>query len=176
MSEKEDGTVADEVLLNIIYVIRGNKVMLDKDLAELYDVKAIRLREQVKRNLIRFPENFMFQLTEEEVDDLILKQIIISKKQMGDTLPFAFSEHGIFMLSNVLKSDKAIRISIRIIEIFVKLREAILLHKDASLIIEQVDTKLAQQDEKIDVLFTYLNKFIAQESQQRAAIGYKIGK
>jgi len=176
MSEKEDGTVADEVLLNRIYVIRGNKVMLDKDLAELYDVKAIRLREQVKRNLIRFPENFMFQLTEEEVDDLILKQIIISKKQMGGTLPYAFSEHGILMLSNVLKSDKAIRISIRIIEIFVKLREAILLHKDASLIIEQVDTKLAQQDEKIDVLFTYLNKFIAQESQQRVAIGYKIGK
>ena len=92
MSEKEDGTVADEVLLNRIYVIRGNKVMLDKDLAELYDVKAIRLREQVKRNLIRFPENFMFQLTEEEVDDLILKQIIISKKQMGDTLPYAFTE------------------------------------------------------------------------------------
>lgn len=175
MSEKEDGIVADEVLLNRIYVIRGNKVMLDKDLAELYDVKAIRLREQVKRNLIRFPENFMFQLTEEEVDSLIIKHIITSKKQMGGTLPYAFTEHGILMLSNVLKSDKAIRISIRIIEIFVKLREAILLHKDASLLIEQVEMKLTQQDERIDVLFTYLNRFIEQEGQQRAAIGYKIG-
>lgn len=156
-----------------IYVIRGHKVMLDRDLAELYDVKAIRLREQVKRNKERFPENFMMQLTEDEVEDMVSQNAIPSKQALGGALPYVFTEHGVLMLSNVLKSEKAIQMSIRIIEVFVKLREVILLHKDVSLLVEQVEKRLMKQDEKIEVLFTYLSKFIEKEDQPRTEIGFK---
>ncbi len=104
----------DEVLINKIYYIKGHKVMLDRDLAELYDVKPIRLREQVKRNINRFPENFMFQLTEEEVESMVSQNAIPSKKHLGGYLPYVFTEHGVLMLANVLRSERAIQVSIRI--------------------------------------------------------------
>ena len=147
--------------------------MLDKDLANLYDVKSIRLREQVKRNPDRFPKNFMFQLTPEEALNMVSQNAIPSKQQLGGTLPYAFTEHGILMLSNVLRSERAIAVSIRIIELFVKLRETMLLHKDVSLLVQELEKRLGKQDEKIDVLFSYLNKFIEQEEIPRVLIGYK---
>ena len=91
----KNGVVPDEILLNKIYFIRGLKVMLDKDLAELYGVKPIRLREQVKRNIVRFPEKFMFQLEAEEVDSLVSQNAIPSKQHLGGYLPYAFTEHGV---------------------------------------------------------------------------------
>src|SRR5690349_15262480 len=120
----------DEVLMSKIFLIRGLKVMLDRDLAELYGVKAIRLREQVKRNADRFPERFMFQLTETEVEIMVSQNAIPSKMHLGGAFPLVFTEHGVLMLANVLKSDQAITMSIRIIEIFVKLREVLLTNKD----------------------------------------------
>ncbi len=147
--------------------------MIDRDLAELYGVKAIRLREQVKRNLVRFPENFMFQLTEQEIEDMVSQNAIPSKQSLGGSLPYVFTEHGILMLSNVLKSEKAIQMSIRIIEIFVKLREMLVLHKDVQLLAEQVEKKLVKQDEKIEMLFAYLSKFTEKDDQPRKCIGYK---
>ena len=165
--------LADEVLLNRIYVIRGQKVMPDKDLADLYAVKAIRLRELIRRNPGRFPYNFMFQLSPEEALNMVSQNAIPSKQQLGGTLPYAFTEHGILMLSNVLRSERAIGMSIRIIEIFVKLRETLLLHKDVSMLVEQVENKLLKQDEKIDVLFTHLRKFIEKEEVPGTRIGYK---
>lgn len=165
--------IPDEVVMNKIYVIRDQKVMLDRDLAELYGVQAIRLREQVKRNKERFPENFIFQLTNEEVEDMVSQNAIPSKQVLGGALPYAFTEHGVLMLSNVLKSERAIQMSIRIIEIFVKLREMLLLHKDVSLLVEQVEKRLSKQDEKIELLFTYLSKFIEKEDQPRTEIGFK---
>lgn len=122
-------------------------MMLDRDLAELYGVKAIRLSEQVKRNMVRFPENFMFQLTEQEVEDMVSKNAIPSKQVLGGALPYAFTEHGILMLSKVLKSERAVKMSIRIIEVFVKLREVL--------------------------LFTYLNKFIKKNNRPRKPMGFK---
>ena len=104
--------------------------MLDRDLADLYGVKAIRFREQVKRNLSRFPPNFMFQLTEEETDLMVSQFAIPSKQHLGGTLPYAFTKHGILMLANVIKSEEAIQMNIRIIEIFVKMRELLLSLKD----------------------------------------------
>jgi len=112
------------VVLNKIRQIRGEKVMLDKDLAEIYGVKAIRLREQVKHNLNRFPERFMFQLTNAEVEDMVSQNAIPSRQVLGESLPYAFSEFGVLQLSNVLKSERAAQVSIRIIEMFVLLREA----------------------------------------------------
>ena len=138
--------IPDEIVMNKIYLVRGHKVMLDRDLAEMYDVKAIRLREQVKRNVDRFPENFMFQLTEEEVELMVSQNAIPSTQVLGGYLPYAFTEHGILMLANVLKGDRAIKMSIRIIEIFFKIRELIILHKDVSILVEQVEKKLLKQD------------------------------
>ena len=173
MSTLNTVSIPDEVVMKKIYMIRGHKVMLDRDLAEIYGVKAIRLREQVKRNKERFPENFMMQLTEAEVEDMVSQNAIPSKQVLGGAFPYLFTEHGVLMLSNVLKSEKAIQMSIRIIEVFVKLREVILLHKDVSLLVEQVEKKLIKQDEKIEVLFNYLSKFIEKEEQPRTEIGFK---
>ena len=86
--------IPDEVVMNKIYLVRHHKVMLDRDLAELYGVQAIRLREQVKRNKERFPENFMFQLTEQEIEDMVSQNAIPSKQVLGGALPYAFTEHG----------------------------------------------------------------------------------
>lgn len=129
----------DDAVINKIWELRGQKVILDRDLGELYGVRAIRLREQVKRNAERFPENFMMQLSEEEVEDMVSQNAIPSKQVLGGALPYAFTEHGVLLLSNVLKSERAIQMSIRIIEIFVKLRETLLLYKDVSMLVEQID-------------------------------------
>jgi hypothetical protein len=98
---------------------------------------------------------------------------IPSKQVLGGYLPYAFTEHGILMQANVLKGDRAIKMSIRIIEIFVKLRELIILHKDVSILVEQVEKKLLKQDEKIELLFNYLSKFIEKEDSPRVPIGFK---
>jgi len=165
--------VPDEAVMSKIYFIREQKVMIDRDLAELYGVKAIRLREQAKRNQVRFPENFMFQLTEQEIEGMVSQNAIPSKQSLGGSLPYAFTEHGVLMLSNVLKSERAVQMSIRIIELFVKLREMLVLHKDVQLLVEQVEKKLVKQDEKIEVLFAYLRKFTEKDDQPRKRIGYR---
>ena len=173
MSKLKSIVVPDEAVMNKIWQVRGHKVMLDRDLAELYGVKAIRLREQVKRNVERFPENFMMQLTQQEVEDMVSQNAIPSRQVLGGSLPYAFTEHGVLMLSNVLKSERAIQMSIRIIEIFVKLRETLLLYKDVALLVEQVEKRLGKQDEKIELLFAYLSKFIEKEDTPRTEIGFK---
>src|SRR3974377_536301 len=99
-----------EGLINKIYFLRNEKIMLDRDLAVLYGVKAIRLREQVKRNLTKFPSHFMFQLTRQEVEIMVSQNAIPSKKHLGGTFPYAFTEHGVLMLANVLKSERAIQV------------------------------------------------------------------
>ena len=173
MSKEKSLLVPDEVVMNKIYLIRNHKVMLDRDLAELYGVKSIRLREQVKRNQERFPENFMFQLTEAEVETMVSQNAIQSKKHLGGYLPYAFTEHGVLMLANVLKSEQAITMSIRIIEIFVKLREVLLTHKDILLKIEQLERKTVQFDGDIKVIFQYLRELLNPPSQPMRKIGFK---
>jgi hypothetical protein len=127
----------------------------------------------VKRNKERFPENFMMQLTEAEVEDMVSQNAIPSKQVLGGTLPYAFTEFGVLMVSNILKSERAIQMSIRIIEIFVMLRETLLLHKDVSILVEQVEKRLNNQDQKIELLFTYLDKFIDKVDSPREKIGFK---
>jgi len=109
--------IADDVVINKIHLIREQKVMLDSDLAELYGVETRRLKEQVRRNMIRFPEHFMFELTREEYDLILRSQnATLGHGTYSKYLPFAITEHGVLMLSNVLKSEQAITMSIRIIE------------------------------------------------------------
>jgi hypothetical protein len=157
-----------------IYLIRGIKVMLDKDLAEMYGVKAIRLREQVKRNLERFPEHFMFQLSEEEAAAMVSQNAIPSRQHLGGTLPYVFTEHGILMLANVIKSQQAIAMSIKIIEVFVKFREMMVSQKDLLLKFEQLEKLLVQHDDDIQVIFQTLKQLIQQKSEPREPIGFKI--
>jgi hypothetical protein len=166
--------VSDEVIMNKIYLIREKKVMLDRDLASLYQVQPIRLREQVKRNQARFPRNFMFQLTEQEAENMVSQNAIPSKQHLGGYLPYAFTEHGVLMLANILRSETAIQTSIRIIEIFVKMREMLSVHKDVLLKLEQLENKVTRHDENIQIIFEYLKKLLNPSPQPpRSRIGFK---
>ena len=124
MSENE--LLKIEEIRNRIYTIRGVQVMLDKDLAAFYEVKPIRLREQVKRNIKRFPSDFMFQLTEEEIEFMVSQNAIPSKQHLGGSLPFVFTEQGVATISSVLTSDRAIEVNIHIMRAFVVMRRFLL--------------------------------------------------
>lgn len=159
--------IPEEVLLNKIYYLRKEKIMLDRDLAALYGVKAIRLREQVKRNLTKFPAHFMFQLTELEVEIMVSQNAIPSKQNLGGTLPYAFTEHGVLMLANVLKSERAVQISIKIIELFVKLREMLVSHTELKYEIERIKKKIDNHDKNIEIVFRYFDELLDQKSIPR---------
>lgn len=124
-----------------IFIIRSNKVMLDIDLASLYGVQTKRLNEQVKRNIKRFPEDFMFKLTIAERAEVVANCDHLKALKFSHVLPYAFTEHGILMLSSVLNSEKAIEVNIQIMRTFTKLRELILVHKDLRIKIEQMEKK-----------------------------------
>lgn len=168
--------VPNEVLINKIYLIRGLKVMLDKDLAELYGVIPRRLREQVKRNLASFPKHFMFQLTDQEVDLLISQGLITSKRHLGGNLPFVFTEHGILMLANVLKNKLATQVSIKIIEVFIKLREMLIDNTELRLAIEKLEKKTENNSKNIEIVFKYFDELSEKNENvsPRKQIGYKI--
>jgi hypothetical protein len=168
--------IPQEVLISKIYFLREQRVMLDRDLAILYGVKSIRLREQVKRNISRFPNHFMFQLTENEVEIMVSQNAIPSKQHLGGTLPYAFTEHGVLMLANVLKSERAIEVSIRIIELFVKLREMLVTNVELKLEIERIKKKISNHDKNIEIVFRYFDELVDKKTNDRKLIGYKIPK
>lgn len=173
--------IPDEVLMNKIYLIRGQKVMLDNDLAELYGVETKRLKEQVRRNNIRFPEDFMFELTKEEYQLLKAQFRKFGHGEHSKYLPFAFTEHGVLMLSSVLNSDRAIKVNIQVMRIYVRIREMMILNKDIVKQLENIQNKLASHDDQIMVIFEYLKQFeeIKQqeiEQKERPLIGFKTKK
>ena len=167
--------IPDEIISSRIYMIRGEKVMLDRDLAELFDVKAIRLREQVKRNSEKFPHHFMFQLTNEEVEIMVSQNAIPSRQHLGGSLPYVFSEYGVLQLSNVLKSARATQVSIKIIEVFVKMREMLTDNLGLRLDIELIKNKLENHDKNVKLVFSYLDELIKEKNQlkQRNRVGFK---
>jgi hypothetical protein len=165
--------IGEEAVINRIYYIRHHKVMLDSDLAKLYDVKSIRLREQVKRNITRFPSNFMFQLTEEEAIFMVSQNAIPSKQHFGGYLPYVFTEHGILMLANVLRSLRAIEVSLRLIEIFVKMREMLSTNKDILFKLEQLENKIINHDGNIKMIFEALKQLLNPPQPPRQRIGFK---
>jgi hypothetical protein len=173
VNDKDSAIIPEEVIKDKIYLLRGQKVMLDKDLAVLYGVKATRLREQVKRNADRFPDRFMFQLTKEEVDLMVSQNAIPSKQHLGGSLPYAFTEHGVLMLANVLKSSRAIQMSVRIIDVFVKLRELLLTPKDILLKLEQFERQMVQNSDDIQMIFNVLKELLNPLQEPRKQIGYK---
>ncbi|OOQ58439.1 ORF6N domain-containing protein [Mucilaginibacter pedocola] len=166
----------EENIFDKIYIIRNIKVMLDKDLADIYGVKPIRLREQVKRNATRFPGHFMFQLTEEEIEFMVSQNAIPSRQHLGGSAPYAFSEHGILMLANVIKSEQAISMSIKIIEVFIKIRELILSNKELLLKLERLENIMADHDGQIQKLFGLLKHLLAEKREPREPVGFKFPK
>ncbi len=168
-------TIPDELVMNKIYLIRNQKVMLDKDLAELYQVETRRLNEQVKRNLKRFPDDFMFQLTEKEFENL-MSQNAISSWGGVRKLPFVFTEQGVAMLSGILSSDRAIAVNIQIMRIFTKIRQMLADNTDLRLDIEKIKNKLDNQDKNMEIVFRYLDELLEKKDNaaERTEIGYKI--
>ncbi len=136
-----------------IYTIRGMQVMLDKDLAELYEVQAIRLREQVKRNKKRFPQDFMFQLTDSEADTMVSQNAIPSKKHLGGYRPYAFTEQGVASISGVLNSDRAIKMNIQIMRAFVAMRRFISANAQVFQRLDSVERKQIEHDNKFNEIF-----------------------
>jgi len=161
MTEDKSSTIMlpDEVITSKIYLIRGEKVMLDRDLAELYGVLTGNLNKAVKRNIKRFPEDFMFQLTKEEFDNLKFQ---FGTSSWGGTRkpPYAFTEQGVAMLSGILSSDRAINVNIQIMRIFTKIREVLVDNLNVKLEIEEIKKKLKNQDKNIELVFTYLDELL----------------
>ena len=158
-----------------ILLIRNQKVMIDRDLAELYGVTTKRLNEQVKRNANRFPENFMFQLTEIEKEQVVANCDHLKSLKFSSFLPYVFTEHGTMMLANVINSEKAVEVSIRIIEIFVRMWEYLSENITLKLDIEHIKKKLINQDKNIELVFSYLDEMMEKQENpiERIKIGYK---
>lgn len=155
MSEKIQAHTLQEIETRI-YMLRGIQVMLDTHLAEFYDVKPIRLREQVKRNLARFPSNFMFQLTDEEVENMVSQNAIPSRQHLGGALPYVFTEQGVAMLSAVLRSETAIKVSIQIMNAFVEMRKILVNHQGLLQRMDRFELKQAEHEQKFEKVFSAL--------------------
>jgi hypothetical protein len=172
--------IPDETVIKKIYLIRNEKVMLDSDLALLYGIETRRLNEQVKRNFERFPEDFMFQLTETEFENL-KSQIATSSWGGRRKLPYAFTEHGVLMLSSVLNSDPAIKVNIQIMRVYIRIRSMLAINKDLLSKLEQYEMKLANHDNKIMLILDYIKKLERVKQQEflqknLPRIGFKTGE
>lgn len=173
---KNEIQIIDEDITSKIYLIRNQKVMLDRDLAKLYGVETKYLKRQVRRNIERFPEDFMFELSKQELE---IWRSQFGTSNSGDKMglrytPLAFTEQGVAMLSSVLKSKQAIEVNIKIIRIFTKLRQSIAENLNLSLEIEEIKKKLSNHDKNIELVFSYLDELIEKKStSKRKRIGYK---
>ena len=170
----ESAIIPDELVMNKIYIIRGQKVILDRDLAKLYNVDTKHLKEAVKRNIARFPEDFMFEMKKEELENW-RSQFATSKsdKQGLRYSPFCCTEQGVAMLSGILNSETAIRVNIQIIRVFIKMRELIMTNKDILLQLEKMERKLTKHDEDIILIFQYLKKLLTPPQLPRQRIGFR---
>ncbi len=182
----------DTAITGRIHLIRGQRVMLDRDLAELYVVETKHLKRQVRRNMVRFPEDFMFELTEEENENIrsqfgTLKQVGTPLNKEGDLrsqigtsswggtryLPMAFTEQGVAMLSSVLNSEQAILVNIHIIRVFSRMREVLLSHREILQKLEQLEGRITGHDEEIQAIFDHLTELVSPTEQTRKPIGFE---
>ena len=168
--------ITEQLIVDRVLLIRGIKVMLDKDLAEMYGVAVKRLNEQVKRNHTRFPQDFMFQVS---MDEWIHLKSQNATSSWGGTrkLPYAFTEQGVAMLSSVLNSETAIQVNIQIIRVFTKMKQLLLENKELLLKIDKAEKKLTDHDKDLQNIFTVLKKLIPlPESAKRNPIGFPYPK
>jgi len=172
----DQSLLSEETISNKIYFIRNQKVMLDRDLAMLYGIETKRLKEQVKRNINRFPKDFMFELTKVEFENWRSQFATSNSEKMSlRYLPMAFTEHGVLMLSSILKTDKAIQTNIQIMRIFTKVRQMLLDTTEIKVDILQIQKKLENHDKNIELVFSYLDELTEKKDNQneRVKIGYK---
>ena len=159
-----------ELIASKIYLIRGIKVMLDRDLAELYGVETKVLKQAVRRNIDRFPADFMFELTKDEFNNL-RSQIVTSSWGGARYLPMAFSEHGVLMLSSVLNSERAVQVNIQIMRTFTKLREMMATHSDLKRKIESMEKKY---DKQFQIVFEAIKQLLSEEDKPKKKIGFTV--
>ena len=155
-----------------IHSIRGLNIMLDRDLAALYRVKPIALRQQVKRNLDRFPQDFMFQLTAEEAETLVSQNVIPTRRSLGGSLPYVFTQEGVAMLSSVLKSPRAIQVNLAIMRAFVQLRRYAASHKILAQKLQMLERKYDVHDLEIQEIFKAMKKLIDPPGKPKRPIGF----
>jgi len=174
---RSSGVMPIERIEQAIYLIRGQRVMLDNDLAKIYGVPTKRLKEQVRRNSDRFPRDFMFPLTLQEIMNL-RSQFATSSSGWGGAryLPMAFTEHGAIMLANVLNSPKAVKASIAVVRAFVRLRETLALHKELAVKLNELERKIAHHDENIRTLFEAIRHLMTPPEKPRRRIGFGVGE
>lgn len=163
-----------EVIEGKILLVRGKKVMLDRDLALLYSVETRMLNQAVSRNINRFPEDFMFQLSKEEVEIWKSQIVISNKEKMGlRKRPNVFTENGVAMLSSVLNSERAIEVNIQIMRTFTKLREMLSTNKELAHKLAQLEGKLEKHDDEIKVIFNAIRQLMAEPEKPRKKIGFR---
>lgn len=170
---KEVQVIPDEAVISKIYLIRKQKVMLDKDLAELYGVETRVLKQAVRRNEDRFPDDFMFELTKEENEALRSQNAASSRGQHSKYLPFAFTEHGVLMLSSVLNSERSIKVNIQIMRVYTKMKEMLLTHQDLLIKMNELESKVSNHDKSIKQVFAYLKQFVKDQTTPIEPIGFK---
>ena len=176
MAKKElQNLVMEQKILNRIYVVRGEKIMLDRDLAELYGVETRVLKQAVKRNADRFPKDFMFVMTSKEIEGMVSQNVIPSKSYFGGAAPFCFTEQGVTMLSCILNSKTAVEVNIRIIRVFVKMREYALTHKEILMQLARLEKEVKGNSKDIENIFTVLKELIEKDAMPavRNKIGFK---
>jgi hypothetical protein len=175
-TKMETPIIPDEIVMNQIYYIRGQKVMIDRDLAVLYNVETRILKQAVRRNITRFPDDFMFEMTKDEFQNWRSQIVISNSDLMGlRFMPFCFTEQGVAMLSSVLNSERAINVNIQIIRIFTRIRHMFMDNTELRLEIEKIKSKLDNQDKNMEVVFRYLDELIEnkEDPKPRKRIGFK---
>ena len=166
--------IPSEKIENKIFLIRNKRVMLDKDLAELYGVKTKALNQAVKRNIERFPEYFMFQLTQEEAEISRSQFVTLNRGQNIKYLPYAFTEQGVAMLSSVLNSKRAIQVNIQIMITFTKLREMIGNHKELTEKLKQLENKIEKHDSEIQSIFDAIRQIMTPPVKPKRKVGFYV--
>jgi len=171
---KLETAIAADVIEKSIFIVRGHKVLVDADLAELYGVETRSLVQAVKRNIERFPSDFMFQLTQKEFD-VLRSQIVISKGKGGRRYrPYVFTEQGVAMLSSVLHSKRAIQVNIAIMRIFVRLREMLSAHRELAAKLKELEDRIQDHDEQIQAVFEAIQQLMSPPATQNKRIGFEV--
>ena len=179
INSKDEIAIPDEVIMSKIYLIRGKKVMLDRDLAELYGVETKQLKRAVRRNLERFPADFMFEMNNEELKNWRYQFGTSNEDKRGLRYPpFCFTEYGVLMLASILNSNRAIQINIQIVRVFMKMREMLMENKEILQQLEKIQDELTKHDEKIILIFEYINRLeqekqLVTDQQNRKKVGFK---
>ena len=166
--------ISTERIEKKIYLIRNQKVMIDRDLAEIYGVTTKRLNQQVKRNKGRFPLDFMFQLTSAEKEEVVTNCNHLKNLKYSPNLPYAFTEHGAVMLATVLNSSRAVEISIFVVRAFIKLREILSTHKELAQKLKELELKIDSHDRHIQTIFEVINQLLTPPEKPKKKIGFTI--